>query len=502
MISSVLSWIGWTLLLLVAYVVSRVVVNVLRYALVSRFKNAALRRSAPSTHALGSLTGMFGAGPIAFLDSLEAMSKAKQTTPPLVLVGASREGGQVVAVCGADGLKDVFTKTNVFAKDRELGDALKPILGVGLTRLEGDEWFRERRLLTPLFHLNLLKSYNGIMNEEARNLVDEIAALKGAPVLDAPRLFGKTALTVIARAIFGDRLDVARVRDLWQQATDGLIPFVGWATLFPQKLVESAGVGKVGKMFAALREMDAMFSRLVEDVRATKRGADEPTPVDLLAQIALLRDDEDESKWALSAYRAVSEAKTFSFAAQDTTSNLLSWASFHLAGRPDLQQALIDESVAHVGLDADVPEPDRLKLHRAVLNESLRLTPPVPFVTRTVVEPTELYGQPVEAGTQILAFILASHLNAEHFPDPRAFRPERWLDQSTAERHAFSFLPFVAGGRACIGQKLALQEATIILSHLVRRFKIHVDNPTEVKFLSLHGTAEPAHMRVRFEARV
>ena len=141
-----------------------------------------------------------------------------------------------------------------------------------------------------------------------------------------------------------------------------------------------------------------------------------------------------------------------------------------------------------------------LKLHKAVLNETLRLRPPVPILQRTVLKDTVLLGIPLKQGQVVDGVMAAPSLSEEHFVNALQFLPDRWLDGSLNDRHPFCFMPFSGGKRNCIGAKLAMQEATIILFHLVRRFRMFVLNPDEV-VIAFKGTAEPRNMKAVFEKR-
>jgi cytochrome P450 len=404
--------------------------------------------------------------------------------------------------CSADAVKEVLTDTDRFVKSAEVYKNLGPMLGEGLATSEGETWFHQRKRLTPMFHLTNLRSYTPLINDEARILTDKLAGLAdaGRAQLSVPPIFAHTALNVIARAVFGERLDIAGVGRRWMTVTNAMRDYFLSLIAFPHFIVPYLPIENVQLFLKSCRELDALFSQVIDDCRAESKQ--DGGSFDLVAQMALLKD-ESSGEWAIPKQLIIDECKTFTFAAQDTTSNLLSFAMFFLGQDQKLQLELVAECTEVLGTDqhdADVVDCDKLKLHRAVLTECLRLRPPVPSLSRQVDSDTTLLGQRIEAGTCVIAAMIAPQMSAEHFEEPRAFNPHRWTDGSTKDRHPFSFTAFSAGTRSCIGQKLAMNEATVLLSHIIRRFEVTVDNPDEV-VVAFRGTAEPLHMKVRFNER-
>jgi cytochrome P450 len=377
------------------------------------------------------------------------------------------------------------------------------MLGQGLATSEGDVWFQQRKRLTPMFHLTNLRSYTPLINDEGRMLVDKLAQLADggqAQIASVPAIFAHTALNVIARAVFGERLDIAGVGRRWTVVTNTMGKYFMSLMAFPEFILPYLPIDSVQKFLSSCAELDGLFSQVIDDCRAdTKQDGGS---FDLVAQMALLKDDAT-GDWAIPKQLIIDECKTFTFAAQDTTSNLLSFAMFFLGQDHALQRELVAECTEVLGTaerDAAVIDCDKLKLHRAVLTECLRLCPPVPSLSRQALNDTTLCGQPIEAGTTVVAAMIVPQMSAVHFDEPRKFNPHRWIDGSTKERHPFSFTAFSAGSRSCIGQKLAMNEATVLLSHVIRRFEVTVDNPSEV-VVAFRGTAEPLHMKVRFTKR-
>jgi cytochrome P450 len=440
------------------------------------------------------------------LDALRACApagSAADTFSPLVFGGAARDGRQIVVACSADAVKEVLTDTDRFIKSPEVYKNFGPMLGEGLATSEGDTWFQQRKRLTPMFHLTNLRSYTPLINDEGRILVDKLAQLADggrAQIASVPP-FSRTLRSMSLRVpslASASTLPASADAGRCHQRDGQVFHVADGVSALCRAL--SADRESVQKFLSSCAELDGLFSQVIDDCRAdTKQDGGS---FDLVAQMALLKD-ESSGDWAIPKQLIIDECKTFTFAAQDTTSNLLSFAMFFLGQDQKLQLELVAECTEVLGTaerDAAVIDCDKLKLHRAVLTECLRLCPPVPSLSRQALNDTTLCGQPIEAGTCVVAAMIVPQMSAVHFDEPRKFNPHRWIDGSTKERHPFSFTAFSAGSRSCIGQKLAMNEATVLLSHVIRRFEVTVDNPSEV-VVAFRGTAEPLHMKVRFTER-
>lgn len=162
------------------------------------------------------------------------------------------------------------------------------------------------------------------------------------------------------------------------------------------------------------------------------------------------------------------------FEGHDTTASSTNWALHLLGNHPEEQERALAEIEEVVGDSSEVTfeHLGKLKYLECIIKESLRLQPSVPLFARVLGEDQKLDRFVIPKGTQILINPYLIHRDPLHWDDPEAFKPERFLPENSRKRHAFSFVPFSAGSRNCIGQRFALMEEKTLLTNILRNFKI------------------------------
>eukprot|EP01096_Ripella_sp_DP13-Kostka_P010447 TRINITY_DN40_c1_g1_i10.p1 TRINITY_DN40_c1_g1~~TRINITY_DN40_c1_g1_i10.p1 ORF type:complete len:554 (+),score=226.36 TRINITY_DN40_c1_g1_i10:69-1664(+) len=436
----------------------------------------------------------------------------------LIFGGGFIDGAPWFLSTDADDLRLLVEEKNF--KKLPLGyDQLKLVLGEGLVTSSGDLWKRQRRLISPLFHFHNLKSMAEIIHQDTVKGMDSIRSLKGAKTSPFDH-FSALTLQIVIDCVFGGSnsgLDLPRLIHDWHVMTKSISPYFMWALMFGSKtrflpfpsVIKTLRVtGDVRKeVRSAIQHKKRLLLEQGDDSDSTEGG-----DTDLITSLLKVVDPETGEK--MPEDLIVDESITFLFAGHDTTSNALSWCLYFLTKHPEVVEKLRSELYSVFpdfgrvieGEEEVIPTFDDLKqlqFFKYTLMEVMRIRPPVPFVDREAVEDCELQGVKIPAGSVVSLSFLGAHHDPRYWKDPFEFRPERFdpsnKDQEPA-RHAFSYLPFSAGSRNCVGQKFAMLDATLILMHIVHNFDVTSD-PNEKVFMHYEGTMTPHGFHVQFHPR-
>jgi cytochrome P450 len=230
------------------------------------------------------------------------------------------------------------------------------------------------------------------------------------------------------------------------------------------------------RLRSAVTELDTEIHRIIAEHHAARAIGQERD--DLLSRLLIARD---ENGAPLSDRELRDESITLYIGGHETTSTTLTWAWHLLSGSAEAR-ARLDAELAEV-LDGQLPTFDnyaRLPFTQAVVKEALRLYPPIWLMSAVAREGARLGGRPVPEGTTVWASQWSVHRDPRLFPDPDAFRPERWDADAPNPVPDHAWFPFGGGQRTCLGTRFALVEAALVLAVLAQRWRVDTD-PGEVK---------------------
>jgi cytochrome P450 len=189
-------------------------------------------------------------------------------------------------------------------------------------------------------------------------------------------------------------------------------------------------------------------------------------------------------------------------AGHETSSSTLAWALYLISNAPDIQDRARAEVRAVLGeRPPEFQDMKRLGLVRNIIRETLRLYPPVPFMTRDLACPHTIRGRELKPGTMLYLSPWILHRSEKNWKHPNDFDPDRFDREETAEAQRSAYLPFSMGPRVCLGAAFAMQESTLILAELIRRFRfspVEGCDPIPRMRLSLRADRE---IRLRLEER-
>ncbi len=353
----------------------------------------------------------------------------------------------------------LITQAERFAKPRSglLARQLRHLLGDGLLLSDGERWRRQRRLIQPAFRRERLDEYAQLVIQLAEEFAGGLAE---GQRIEVSRAMMELTLRIVSRALFDH--EVAGDTDRVARATRALrAAFGGVGALLPPWLPTPRN-RRIGR---ALADLDALIYDLVDRPRKGARP-------DLLSALAEAVDREGDGT-GMDRRQLRDELITMLLAGHDTTAHALSWTFHLLAQHPAVEATLREEAVSVLGDRR--PEPsdiDKLHYTEQVLNEAMRLYPPAYLVARVTAEEAEIDGYVLPRDTDVVIWIYHVQRDPRWFPEPTRFDPERFSPARKGTIRGFSYLPFGAGMRTCIGKQFALMEAKLVLACTLRRVSL------------------------------
>src|SRR3954454_5464715 len=333
---------------------------------------------------------------------------------------------------------------------------------------------RQRKLLLPSFHGEAIEHYRQMIVTAAER---EIASWPvGRTIALAPRMQAIT-LDVIMAGIFGiEGRPQTGTPEFWvRQATRSLL----YASTLPlAQVAELMNVGRdepVGMTRAGLELLDRPTYAVI---RARRKSADVADRRDILSLLIQARTEDGE---ALTDRELRDELLTLVLAGHETTANQLAWTWERLVRTPDAHEWLV--AAVRDGADEadDVVE--------WTIQESMRSRPVIPMIGRRVMVPWRLRDHPVQGDTPIAMSILLLHHREDLYPDPFAFRPERWAGHKPG---TYEWIPFGGGIRRCLGAALAMAEQRVVLTAMARDLDLRAAEPEPERAKHRNVTMIPA----------
>ena len=333
---------------------------------------------------------------------------------------------------------------------------LKPVLGNGLLTSSGDLWQRQRGLMQPKFTANSIQALAGIIRATTIAKLDEIKARlrPDSPPLDVAVVMSELTLDLVIKTMFSSDIgqDIAAI----SQAITVLQKDVSERMWAMTDIGQWLPTLKRKRARQALQTIDDVVVRLIAN-RRQARAEGQSASADLLD--LLLNAMEEQGHVDEKQLR--DEVITMFAAGNETTANALTWTLSALGEHPWAAERCRQDIKA--GSDAYA---------RLVLQESLRLRPPIWWFAREAVNDDEIMGLKVPAGSVVIISQHLMHRHPDFWDRPDAFDPERFLPERSVGRHKFAYFPFGAGPRVCIGSHMAMTEMSIVLEEVLTRFSL------------------------------
>ncbi|OQV12036.1 Cytochrome P450 2J2 [Hypsibius exemplaris] len=415
----------------------------------------------------------------------------------------------VVFVTNFEALKTIAHSDEMSGRPTSIRDELFHRQGLIFT--DGEAWKEQRRFaLTTLREFGMGKTWlQDLIIEEAQELIEDFKSYRGTPV-DPNHHLLPSVCNIICAISYGQRFshkdaNFSRLTRLVGEnvtltATNLLVEYFP----FLRKIPFSKYRARYLAWMANVGAMSAFFDTLVEQHQQSLHDGE---PRDYLHAFMLEAEKQkDNAESTFNSHQLMVSVINLFGAGTETTATTLAWAIVYLLNNPvvyDKVQTEID-GVLGDGQYPTMDMKDRLPYTQATLFEIQRLSNLVPIIGRRAMDDVTLNGFKIPAGTDIFPMLTAVHEDARYFPDPLAFKPDRFLDEDGNLRSKVDgFIPFAIGKRFCLGESLAKMELYLFFVSLVKHFRFRVPPGASINIDdSVMGLLHaPKPYNVIFEAR-
>ncbi len=355
-----------------------------------------------------------------------------------------------ILINNPDAVKAILVKNHENYKKGPGFERVKMLLGNGIIVSDGAFWRRQRRMIQPAFSR---KCIDGISIKMQKANQDWLARWQEKAdkneLLDVSSDTSELSLEIILRCLFSDDMD-----KLIEQ--EGQNPFE----------ILTYDLARDIQFVMKFRALKSLVQQLINERRESSMCYD-----DFLE--AFMEAVDKETNEGMIDKEIIDEVMTMIIAGHETGATTLNWAWYLLSQNPVEEKKLHDEVDNNIA--GDIPtfaEVGNIPFSRQVIEEALRLYPPVWLYSRTAVADDTVCGYDIAAGTNIFFAPYYLHRHSGYWDDPEAFMPDRFLPDAVKKRHKFAFIPFSAGPRRCIGDYFSIVEMQIHLGTMAQKFKL------------------------------
>jgi cytochrome P450 len=338
-------------------------------------------------------------------------------------------------------------------------------LGDGLLTSEGEVWSRQRQLIQPAFQRQRLNKFASVVTDATSPMLERWSAYaEQGQSIDAISQMMELTLDIITRIMFGTSIaNAGEVGAAFTTALQDAMDRMTAVMILPDWLPFP---GKM-RFKRALRTLNKIVDEIIRSQRDGGR-ADKNL-------LSTLSSERQATEGGFGDRELRDQVMTILFTGHETTANSLAWTFYLMSNNPWAWQRVRAE-VDRV-LDGRLPTHDdlpELVWTRMVLEESLRLYPPVWLIPRRAVAADEIAGYHIPAGSDVLISPYVLHRDLRYWDQPDAFNPERFSLTPPGGRPQYTYLPFGAGPRACVGSSLAMMETLLILAMVAQRYRLQL----------------------------
>ena len=343
---------------------------------------------------------------------------------------------------------------------------LRAILGNGLVTSEGTFWLRQRRIMQPAFHRESVQAFGGTMVRLTREMLDSWERRIGLE--EPPDVAGEMhalTLRIVAQTLLST--DVQKHAEAVGRSLNELLQQVLNRTSTVFELPRWIPTLKNLRFKRAKRALDQIIFGMIAIRQRSGRAEG-----DLLDLLLAARDEE--SGEGMTPHQLRDEVMTIFLAGHETTANALSWSWLLLSEHPAVVRALQSELTRVLGQRAPTVEDlPKLSYTGQIIEEAMRLYPPVWLLVRRVLGDDEIGGYRIPKNSYVMLSPYLTHRDAEFWSNPEGFDPERFSPETRRQLPRYAYFPFGGGPRVCIGNSFAMMEAQLVLATIAQRFELH-----------------------------
>jgi len=349
-----------------------------------------------------------------------------------------------------------YTKRNIDYR------VLRQTMGEGLVTSDGEFWARQRRLMQPMFHARVVNGFDAAINQATAELAARWRTHPANTPLALDREMSRLTFRIVGETLFGAGIEqhaeaVAKLLDdtnVNPKTLSALLTLLPWLPV-PSNL----------RFKRHMQLLDDIVYGMIRDRRANAE-----TRQDLLGLLLAARDEQDAP---LPDKQIRDEAITLLLAGHETSATALDWTFHLLSQHAEVEAELLNELRTVLnGQPATAADLPRLPYLKQVVQESMRLYPPVWGISRRAEQDAEFGGYRIPKDAYVVILPYTLHRHPDWWQEPERFDPARFSATRSEGRHSYAYIPFSAGSRACIGIGMSMLEVQLVLAQLLPQFKV------------------------------
>ncbi|XP_022901057.2 cytochrome P450 4d8-like [Onthophagus taurus] len=358
---------------------------------------------------------------------------------------------------------------------------IKKLGGNGLIAANGETWKSQRKLLTPTFHFKILEKFLKIFNKHSEAFINDLKKETVKKESNLPPITAMWALNQLTETVMGLKSEENEANNrMYLEEGKKLLLIVTNRLINPLEYFDLTYYF-TRNYWRAENAMNKLDNYILETIRKKNNemgDSYEMVTIDGKKQKIVSLDllmETSKQNFEMSEYVLKDQVHTLMFAGYDTTAATVAYALYNLAEHPEIQQKVYEEIRSVLDNDPTteitLPLLQKMKYLEMFIKESMRRYTHVPIIGRELGEDVHWNGTTLPKGLVIVPALISIHMEPENYPNPEEFIPERFSPENIRERHPYSFIPFSAGPRNCIGQKYAMFAIKVVLAKLILKYQ-------------------------------